>query len=82
MISNENFKVKVKKRQVNTPGFFGNKKAHIFKGQDNNNRINRPHSKNLIKEKNINMILHFPSNGNKNQINLFNNIINFYRKNL
>ena len=76
MISNENFKVKVKKRQVNTPGFFGNKKAHIFKGQDNNNRINRPHSKNLIKGKNINMILHFPSNGNKNQINLFNNIIN------
>ena len=30
MISNENFKVKVKKRQVNTPGFFGNKKAHIL----------------------------------------------------
>jgi len=86
MNKNDNIILKVKKRQLNTPGLIPNKNIHIFGEQKRNLQNNRPKSKNKIKNSEKKSSTQFgfylKQNNNKNPVNLFNNKNNVNNMNL
>ena len=86
MIKNDNIILKVKKRQLNTPGLIPNKNIHIFGEQKKNLQNNRPKSKNKInnseKKSSTQFGFYHKQNNNKKPVNLFNNKNNVNNMNL
>ena len=76
MIKNDNIILKVKKRQLNTPGLIAKKNIQIFGEQKSNFQNNRAKLKSKIKNTEKKSITQFgfyqKQNNNKNPVNLFN----------
>ena len=89
MLKKEKLFLKIKNRQVNTPGILANKQIPIFGGLKNNVLNNRPRSKNINRNKpknNTHFDFYAKNNINPKPINfLYNNInimnLNINRKN-
>ena len=78
MNKNDKFVFKAKKRQLNTPGLFQNRKMQIIVEPKKNLQNNRPKSKNKIKNNNTHKDFYIKQNNNNNliPIKIFNNNIN------
>ena len=80
MIKKDKNILKNKKRIINTPGILQNKKIQMFGEQKKNLPINRPKSKNIVKNNEKNYNTHFgfylKRNDNQKPLNLLNNNIN------
>ena len=77
MNKNDKFVFKAKKRQLNTPGLFQNRKMQIIVEPKKNLQNNRPKSKNKIKNNNTHKDFYIKQNNNNLiPIKIFNNNIN------
>ena len=85
MLKKEKLFLKIKNRQVNTPGILANKQIPIFGGLKNNVLNNRPRSKNINRNKpknNTHFDFYTKNNINPKPINLLYNNINIMNLNI